>query len=151
LNNLQVRQFIDINYKYGIDRFVDEKITFDRAQDIRGFSNTEFFGDKKLIIKLETVGFSNMFYYGFRFAFYGFADFGFIGPEKRIVFDNPIQSGFGLGIRIRNENLVFNTFQIRLGYYPNLGNGNNMLFRISGEKTLVPYRYTPTAPSILEF
>lgn len=151
IKDWKFRQFVDINYKYGIDRFPDEKIIFNPARDIRGYENGNLYGDKKLVLKLETVGFSNIYYYGFRFAFYGFMDFGFIGPEKRIIFNNPVQSGFGLGLRIRNENLVFNTFQLRFGYYPNLSPGSNYLFRISGEKTLTPYRYTPSAPQVVEF
>jgi hypothetical protein len=27
-------------------------------------------------------------------------------------------SGLGIGIRIKNENLVFNTFQLRFAFYP---------------------------------
>ena len=151
LGDLKLRQFVDINYKYGIDRFPDEKISFHPVADIRGYKNGDLLGDKKLVLKLETVGFTDMFYYGFRFAFYGFVDLGFIGPESRIIFDNPVQSGFGLGMRIRNENLVFNTLQVRLGYYPDLSYGNRWLFRMSGEKTLAPFRYTPSAPGLVEY
>jgi hypothetical protein len=151
INDLKLRQFVNLQYKYGINRFGDEYIRFDRKYDIRGFDNNRIFGDKKLVLKLETVGFTNLFYYGFRFAVYGFMDFGFIGPENKLIFKNPLHSGFGLGLRIRNENLVFQTFQLRLGYYPDLSFGNNLLFKISGEKSFVPERYTPSAPGTVNF
>ncbi len=151
IDNLKLRQFVNLQYKYGINRFSDEYIRFDRRKDIRGFDESNLFGDKKLVLKLETVGFTNLFYYGFRFAVYGFMDFGFIGPESKLIFKNPLHSGFGLGFRVRNENLVFQTFQIRLGYYPDLSFGNSLLFKMSGEKTLEPERYTPTAPGTINF
>jgi len=71
--------------------------------------------------------------------------------NNTFVMNNPLQTGFGFGMRIRNENLVFKTFQIRLGFYPSLNNGDNFLLRISGEKALVPHRYTPEAPQKINF
>ncbi|MFP3860046.1 MAG: hypothetical protein ACLFUW_04415 [Bacteroidales bacterium] len=151
VKNLKIRQFVDFNYKCGIERFDDEFITFNPSMDIRGFSRADLTGKQKLVMKFETVGFTNLFYYGFRFAFYGFADIGFIGRENKLIFENPMQHGFGIGMRVRNENLVFNTFQMRLGYYPNLSPTNNLLFRISGEKSFRPYEYNPSMPDMVEY
>ena len=50
----------------------------------------------------------------------GFADFGFLFGTNDLLGSGDILSSIGLGIRIRNDNLVFNTLQIRLGFYPNL-------------------------------
>ncbi|MFO8235635.1 MAG: hypothetical protein R6U04_09555 [Bacteroidales bacterium] len=148
---LKIRQFIDFNYKRGVERFDDEYISFDPSLDIRGFSKPDLTGEKKLVMKFETVGFTDLFYYGFRFAFYAFMDVGFISAANDFIFDNPVQNGFGIGMRVRNENLVFNTLQVRLGYYPNLSVNNNLLFRISGEKTFRPYEYTPSMPEMVEY
>ncbi|MCF8334998.1 MAG: hypothetical protein K9H65_00220 [Bacteroidales bacterium] len=149
--NMKLRQFFELGYSAGFNRFPEETLRLDKFRDIRGFSNDNLYGNKKLVFKSETVGFTNIYYYGFRLAFYGFCDLGFLGPSKKFIFKNPVHSGFGLGLRLRNENFVFNTFQIRLGYYPSLTHENSFLVNLSGEKTLKPMRYTPKPPQVIDF
>jgi hypothetical protein len=151
VKDYRIRQFFDLQYKRGINRFPEEYLEFDKYTDIRGYDNDAIHGKQKVVLRSETVAFSNLFYYGFRFAFFGFLDVGFLGASDRFVLNNPIQPGFGFGVRMRNENLVFKTFQIRLGFYPSLSNGDNFLFYLSGEKTLQPHRYTPGAPSKVQY
>ena len=88
---------------------------------------------------------------GFRIALFGFADFGLLGYSPNI-FKNEFYTSFGLGVRLRNERLVFNTIQIRLGLAlgkPGLVESD--FFRISNSTRLEPYRYRPTRPEIVGF
>ena len=149
--NMKLRQFFGLDYSVGFNRFPEETLRLDKLKDIRGFPKTDIYGNKKLVFKSETVGFTNIYYYGFRLAFYGFCDVGFLGPSDNFIFQNPIQTGFGIGMRFRNENFVFNTFQIRLGYYPSLTHENSFLVNLSGEKSLKPMRYTPEPPQVIDF
>jgi len=149
--DLKLRQFLRLDYAMGYNRFPEESLSFDRSRDIRGFLEDGLYGNEKLVLKAETVGFTDIYYYGFRLALYGFCDIGFLGSEHKSIFDNPMKSGFGLGVRLRNENFVFNTFQIRLGFYPSLSAGDQFLFNLSGEKSLSPTRYTPPAPQVIDF
>ena len=151
INNLKIRQFVNLDYTRGINRFPEENLGFNQHKDIRGFLNGGLYGDKKLVLKTETVGFTDIYYYGFRLALYGFFDVGFLGQEDKFILRNPMKSGFGLGMRLRNENFVFNTFQIRLGFYPTLRNGRQLLFNLSGNKTLSPDGYVPVPPEVVEF
>jgi hypothetical protein len=61
-------------------------------------------------------------------------------------------SAIGLGIRIRNDNLIFNTFQIRLGFFPNRPEYSkiNPLI-VSGQQLLKPYNFEPGQPSVIPF
>jgi len=151
VKGLKIRQFFNLDYTRGINRFPEENLGFDRYTDIRGFLNGGLYGDQKLVLKSETVGFTDIYYYGFRLALYGFLDVGFLGPEDQFILNNQMKSGFGLGVRLRNENFVFNTFQIRLGFYPTLTNGRQLLFNLSGDKTLSPDGYIPDPPQVVKF
>ena len=71
-------------------------------------------GTNRMILNTETVVFTPYQPLGFRIAVFGFADFGLIGYSPNI-FKNDFFTSFGLGVRLRNERLVFNTVQIRLG------------------------------------
>ncbi len=151
VDGVKMRQFFNVDYTLGFRRFPEESLDFHQRDDIRGMLDGRAFGNKKLVIKSETVGFTDVYYYGFRLALFAFCDIGFLGPEKDFILNNPVQSGFGIGMRLKNENFVFNTFQIRLGFYPGLSRGNRLLMNISGEKNLSPREYTPDPPRVIGF
>jgi len=91
------RLFIRANYLLGIRRFGIEELNFNRNGHIRGFSSSEASGQQRLSVNLEYVLFLQKQLYKFNFAVYGFTDVGIIG---------------------HNENLVFKTLHLRLGFYP---------------------------------
>ncbi len=85
-------------------------------------------------------------------ATFAYADLGFITPSKVDLFDGSLFQGYGLGLRLRNEHLTFNTFQIRLGYYPNIP-GNSSVFRtqFSGIPSIRLNDFDIKAPDIVTF
>ena len=55
-------------------------------------------------------------------------------------------------MRLRNERLVFNTIQIRLGVaFGKRGLVESEYFRLSNSTRMEQYRYRPTRPEIVEF
>lgn len=150
-NRLKLREFLSFNYTRGINRFSDEKIYFNK-DDIGGLSSDYLFGFQKLSFRSEIVVFSNIYLYNFRLLFLGFGDLGFIGSENKVIFNNKLYSGIGLGVRVRNENLVFKTFQLRLAYYPIVPKDvNHFNIFISGENTEQPINFEPTQPNIVNY
>lgn len=152
LRRYNFRQFVKMDYTIGIRPYLDEEINIINTRGIRGLSGEGLKGTHRLAINLESVAFTPIFVYGFRFAFYGFADMALIGDYDRNIFKNRLYSGLGLGIRIRNENLVFKTFQIRLAFYPDLPDiYSPSMVTISGEKLLDPQNFNFMTPESLQF
>jgi hypothetical protein len=61
-------------------------------------------------------------------------------------------SSIGIGIRIRNENMVFNTLQVRIGYFPNPPNCSTISpIIVSGEQLLRPVNFEPGPPAIMVY
>jgi hypothetical protein len=152
LGSSRIRGFVKIDYTRGFDRYTDENLMFIREDGFSGFSSDSARGQQRLAINLESVLFSPKNYYGFKFAFFGFADLGLLFGTNEIVKEGQALSSIGIGVRIRNDNLVLNTFQLRLGYFPNLppwSSATNLL--LSGEKVLRPYNFEPGPPSILPY
>ena len=88
----------------------------------------------------------------FRFLFFGFGDLGLIGPENRSIFSNKLYSGIGIGVRVRNENLVFKTFQIKFAFYPTVPNDILPYYiNISGENYQKITNFDPAVPYIIDF
>ncbi len=157
IGNIKARQFARIDYTRGISRFYGageegEAIFLDENNGIRGLSSRELYGTTRLVVNLETVAFSPLYLYGFRFAFYGFYDFGIIGDARESIIGEQSFSGFGLGVRIRNENLVLNSISIRLGYYPNLPlNADVTYWLITGQQRTRFEHFRPREPQIVPF
>ena len=146
------RHFIKINYLFGINRKANEKITINNGSGIRDFNSEMVEGDKRFTMTFESVCFTNYEIFGFKFAIYGFADIGVVGLDKYFLFENRYYSGFGIGLRIRNENLIFKTIQIGLTYYPEIPPHNNIcLFNIGNEKKINLKDFDSQAPSVIVF
>ncbi len=151
INRLKLREFLTLDYTRGINRFYDEKIYLN-STNIWGLSSDETYGIQKVSFRSELVAFSNIFIYNFRFLFFGFGDIGMVGPENKFVFRNTLYSGIGLGFRVRNENFVFKTFQVKLAFYPNFPNDAEQLYYlISGENSQKSINLDPVAPTIVGY
>lgn len=152
INRYKFRHFISIDYTRGFRRLEDEILNINDEHGIRGFKSDLVGGTQRLVVNYEAVAFSPYYLYGFRFVFFGFSDFGLIGSDLTSVFDNRLHTGLGLGVRIRNERLVFETIQIRIGYYPTLADERfPLVMNFSGEKRLSPKNFYVTRPDIVRF
>ena len=152
LRDYMMRNFLNVNYTRGIERYTDEGITFIHDNGFSGFRNDSVKGGQRISISFENVFFSPSNFYGFRMAIFTFADISFLTPRKRYTETGNLLSGFGIGFRIRNDNLLINTFQIRLGLFPNLpaySRVSNLTF--SGEQLLAPKTFEPGPPSIIPY
>ncbi len=154
VRNLQLRQFARVDFTRGLNRFYGEgeSIFLDNNNGIRGLTSRDMSGTTRLVLNLETVAFSPLFIFGFRFAYFAFCDLGFIGSADDYIIGNQSFSGFGLGVRIRNENLVLNTIQIRLGYYPKLPNNADVSYwLITGQQRQRFENFRAREPQIVPF
>lgn len=118
LNRWKFRQFINVNYTYGIDRFPNEYIDIRDGNGIRGLKSNTLRGTQRFLINIETVSFTPFEAADFKLAVFGFYDLGMVNNGSKNIFSEKAQSGMGLGFRIRNDNLTFKAIEIRLAYYP---------------------------------
>jgi hypothetical protein len=150
--NKMMRNFVYINYTRGFDRHTDEFLRFTKDNGFSGIRNDTVSGTQRVELSLESVIFSPFNLYGFRFAFFGFTDISFLSGTNEIIKNGYALSGIGLGFRVRNDNMVFNTLQIRIGFFPNpptYSKINSIL--ISGEQLLSPENFDSGPPSIIPY
>jgi hypothetical protein len=152
LKTAKIRQFITVNYTAGLRRFktVEERLDISN-EGIRGVRSDSLKGVKKLVFNFETVLFSRANIAGFRIAPYAFIDLGMVNFGEKSLLKGPIYNGFGLGFRLRNENLTFNTIQIRLGIYPNIPNIDTFRLAFGGEQRLAFKDFDISAPEEVRF
>jgi len=151
------RHFLNTRYTTGIGRFQNEYITLSSSgaginTDGIGINNDALRGTKRWLINFENILFSRLNFLGFRVAFISFANLGLVSFSDRSLLRGPLYQGYGIGFRFRNENLTFQSFQIRLSYYPNIPN-NRSPFRQSfeGIPTLRFRDFDLSAPQIVPY
>jgi hypothetical protein len=85
---------------------------------IRGLALGDNTGHQRLIAHSETTFWLPYIILGFRFANFISVQVGQVGPYDELIFKQTMYAGFGTGFRIKNENLVFKTLEVRAYYYP---------------------------------
>ena len=110
-----------------------------------------YYGHQRLSFHAELITYSDLYLYNFRFLFFGFGDLGLIGPSDESIFNQQAYTGIGIGLRVRNENLVFKTFQIKFAYYPTITDINQFNYLISGENYEKHINLDATSPKIIDY
>lgn len=146
------RQFFNLHYVLGIERFEQEYLSLKNHYGIRGFYSDIPQGKQRLVMRAESVLFHRKEILKFNMAFFGFIDLGIIGSSRKLIFTQDYYSGIGGGIRLHNENLIFRTIQLRLAYYPGHpddSHGFGFNLREMGGASL--YNFQPREPEPLQF
>lgn len=148
----RIRHFLDIEFTRGVNRFNNEFLTINREAGIRGFRSKFLMGNQRLNVNYELVAFSPADFVGFRLAPYFFYDAALLAQNNDAVYKGDYYHGFGLGMRLRNDNLTFNAIEVRLGFYPNGPEDvGRMKFNFS-EQAVTPFKdFNVTAPDVTPF
>lgn len=147
-----LRQFITLTYTQGWNQGTGAGalIIFDKGTRPVTF-NRYAAGSSRLLLNTETVVFTPLAPLGFRMALFGFVDAGLIGMNNN-PFNNDFFGTFGVGIRLKNDRLIFNAIQLRFGFA--LGkNGflKNQFFHISIEQRIIRDRFIPERVETVEY
>jgi len=146
------RHYIGSRYSYSYDPIRPlDILDLSNEDGLRGFSNSYLIGDKKLVVNYEADIFVPLKFVGFSLAVITFADFGLISSFNSSLSNSMLYQGYGFGIRIRNEHLIFPTFQFMFGFYPNLPQSGGEHFNMFNQSSMY-YQFNQfqfSAPSVV--
>ena len=115
------RYFASTGYKRGIN-FRNNNFDYsDINQDfkIKTVSiDSLFYGIHSLNFRFSVIMYTPLYFYGFKFALFGQLMGGYISTTVENLFQHPLYTGLGLGVLIKNNNLIFPTFLLNVFYYP---------------------------------
>ena len=121
------RQFVKPQITIGINRFSYDSLTLNDNYGINGFNSTGLSGTNRLLFMLQTQSYAPWNLLGFHFGPFLVYSVGMLGDAFTGFKNRKMYSQIGFGVLIKNENLVFNTFQISISFYPLIpGNGQNI-------------------------
>ena len=154
--NFQWRHFVQLHATLGFRRLAGEYLLpIEGNLGLRGF-NTGYTlrGQSRFVFNYEANLFTPISLLGFRVAGIAFADVAWLSANGQ---DSPFTgrpySGFGLGLRLRNEYTVFRTIQLLVGFYPRgQSAGNNELRLFETSRTYVGFNdFSFGQPNIVQY
>ncbi|GGA83117.1 hypothetical protein GCM10011511_02680 [Puia dinghuensis] len=140
--NVKIRQYINFSFTRQIKRMGIDPLTINNVFGLRYFTGDSTFGVQRITLHSETTFWLNYKFLGFKFAPFAFGDLSFLTPENDKLQKSALYHGIGAGIRTRNENLVFNTIELRMVYFPRktMQNTSFKIFINTG----IQFRYNST-------
>jgi hypothetical protein len=118
LNSTKIRQYINLSYTHLYNRVTYAPLHIDNDFGIRGFLSDSVYGTRRLSLQLETEFYLKFKLLGFQFAPFPYVDLSLITPENGPYSRSSLYTSLGGGVRMRNENLVFETIEIRAYFFP---------------------------------
>ena len=146
-----VRNFVEFDYMKGLNQPDYLYIDFHNMENVRGFNDTKARGQQRLAVNFESVTYTPWDLIGFRFALFGFLDIGFIGEVHSKILHDKTYTAIGAGVRMRNDDLVFKTVQLKITYYPDLDGRKKISLALSGKPDLNLSGFGVNPPEIIEF
>ncbi|MBC7828200.1 MAG: hypothetical protein H7122_10670 [Chitinophagaceae bacterium] len=147
-----LRQFTYIDYIISPNNHFYKPLNINWERGIWGYKDTRINGYQRLNLRSETVLYSALRAYGFKFNFFSSLQGSFITSRSRSIFKSSLYSGLGLGFRVRNENLPLNTLKVAVNYYPSSPQGVKTLwFEVT---TVTDFRFNISslkAPAFVNF
>lgn len=122
------RQFVKPQITLGIKRFAYDSLTLNDGHGLDGFNSPTLSGTNRISLTVQTQSYSPWRLAGFHLGPFLLCSAGMVGDATNGFKDKKIYTQFGFGILIKNENLVFSTFQISVSFFPTIpGNGQNII------------------------
>jgi len=150
-NSTKIRQYINFSYTHLYNRVTYAPLYIDNYYGIRGFLSDSVYGTRRLSVQLETEFYLKYKFLGFQFAPFPYGDLTLITPENAPYSRSSLYTSIGGGVRARNENLIFETIELRAFFFP-IAPTNMKGFKIV-INTNVRFRYSSnyiTAPDLVQ-
>jgi len=129
------RQFVKPQLIIGLNRVGYDTLTINNEYGLRGFNSPVLSGKRRLVFTSQTQFYAPWNFIGFRFGPYFNFSLGMLGDREMGSRSGKVYSQIGLGILIKSENLVMNTFQLSFSFFPEIPGMGNNLFKFNSFET----------------
>lgn len=135
IGNWKFRQFVKPQVTIGLNRFSYDSLTLNDGYGIDGFNSTGYSGTDRLLLMSQTQSYAPWNFYGFHFGPFFVFSAGMLGDAVSGFKNRRLYSQIGFGFLIKNENLVFGTFQLSLSFYPLIPGSGQNIFKMNSFST----------------
>lgn len=116
--SLKIRQFIRVSYSRIFNRLTYQPLEIDNSFGLRDYGSNTLTGQERMNINTDLVVYTKLKILGFRLAPFVYADLALLRPDSAAFSKSGLYSSIGGGVRVRNDNFVFGTIEMRCIYFP---------------------------------
>lgn len=116
LSKQKIRNLFWVDYTIIKNRNDGARIYLENPDNTNRVILSNLYGTQKLLGHMESNLFTSLNLYGFNVSCFAAFEFGYIGFEKSL-FNKEMVSALSIGVRIKNDFLIFNTIQFRFTFY----------------------------------
>ncbi len=116
--NFKMRQYLQLSYTRQFNQIALDPLKINNPFGIRYFGSDSAFGDRRISLHGETFIFLKYKLFGFQFSPFVFNDVSALTARNRPADKSALYWSVGAGVRVRNENLLFGTIELRFVYFP---------------------------------
>lgn len=135
LKRWKIRQFVKQEITFGSNSFRNDSLTLNDGNGITGFASPTLSGNRRMVTTLQTQFYAPWNVLGFQMGPFVNCSFGFIGGVPTQFNSRQLYSQIGIGLLIKNDNLVFNTFQLSFSFYPVMPEKGYNVFKVNTFRT----------------
>jgi hypothetical protein len=117
-NGYGYRQIINLSFTQTLKNKYNEALRINSIYGIPQLNREQIKGGTRLSANWETVLYNNRPIWGFKSAPFVFGNLTYIRTVGDPLIKGDIYSSVGSGLRIRNENLIFGTIELKGFYFP---------------------------------
>ncbi len=130
------RQFVKPQITIGMNLFSYDTLRMKDVRGLDGFNSSGLSGTGRILLTLQTQAYTPWNFIGFRFGpFLNFTLLNMLGDSSSSSKNNRMYSQIGVGVLIKNENLVLNAFQLSIAFYPKIPDIGQNVFKTNSFRT----------------
>ena len=129
------RQFVKPQVTIGTNRFPYDSLTLKEGYGLSGFNSIALSGSSRILFTLQTQSYAPWNLIGFRFGPFVNFSMGMLSDRVTGFRTSKVYSQIGFGVLIKNENLVINTFQISISFFPLIPGIGQNVFKMNSYRT----------------
>lgn len=112
------RSIINISFTETLKNKFNEALLISSSYGIPQLNKERIYGGTRITANWESVWYNSRSFYGFRTSPFAFGNITYLRTVGQPISNGDIYSSIGSGMRIRNENLIFGTIELKAFYFP---------------------------------
>lgn len=135
LRNWKFRVFLRPQMLYGIHRQDFERLSLNEANGLDGFNSSNLLGRNRLLFNFLAQSYAPWYVFGFYFGPFVNYSIGMLSHVDTGFGKSKVYSQLVLGVLIKNERLVFSSFQLSVSFFPVIPGVGNDIFKFNSFQT----------------
>lgn len=117
-SGFKYRSIINLSFTQTLKNKFNEALLISSSYGIPQLNKERIYGGTRITANWESVWYNSRSFFGFRTSPFAFGNITYLRTVGQPIKSGDIYSSIGSGMRVRNENLIFGTIELKAFYFP---------------------------------